>query len=213
MPATRDQIALTFLGLVMRHGARRTAVEDVAAALRISKKTIYEHFPSKGAMLEYALDLAALEQRRRIESLLRETTALGRVLQVTSIALADARTAFEQSPGLEIPGPPELRARVNDRVYGPMVRSLLEQGVVAGEFAVADVALTSRFVQAVSMEAIRQIHDDPSSHPEEATIEAVRRLIAAEGGAVANGTAAAPAAAAILPVVKESKKKKKTRKR
>ncbi len=27
------------------------------------------------------------------------------------------------------------------------------------------------------MEAVRQIHDDPESHPEEATVLAIRRLI------------------------------------
>ena len=57
MPATKDEIALTFMGLTVRYGFKRTAVEDVARALRISKKTIYEYFPSKDAMLEYALEL------------------------------------------------------------------------------------------------------------------------------------------------------------
>jgi len=180
MPATKDEIALSFMGLAVRYGFRRTAVEDVAKALGISKKTIYEYFPSKGALLEYALELAALEQRRRVESLLTETTALGRSLEVTRIALSDARAGFAQSPGVELVEPPEIQARVNDRVYGPMIRDLLEQGVAAGEFEVADVELTSRFVQALGMEAVRQIHDDPGSHPEEATVEAIRRLITGE---------------------------------
>ena len=61
-----------------------------------------------------------------------------------------------------------------------MVRDLLEQGVAAGEFSVADPDQTSRFVQAVGMEAVRQIDDDPASRPEEATVEAIRRLIAGE---------------------------------
>jgi hypothetical protein len=69
---------------------------------------------------------------------------------------------------------------VNDRVYGPMIRDLLEQGIAAGEFEVADVDLTSKFVQAIGMEAVRQIHDDPARHPEEATVQAIRRLIAGE---------------------------------
>ena len=201
MPATRDEIALSFMGLAVRYGFKRTAVEDVARALRISKKTIYEYFPSKDAMLEYALELAALEQRRRVESLLTESTALGRALQVTSIALGDARAAFEQNPGLEIAAPPELQTRVNDRVYGPMVRDLLEQGVAAGEFQVVDVDLTSRFVQAIGMEAVRQIHDDPASHPEEATVQAIRRLI--------TGESPAPTPAAALAADKKSKKKAK----
>lgn len=198
MPASKDEIAQTFLGLALRYGFRRTAVEDVARALRISKKTIYEYFPSKDALLEYALELAALQQRQRVESLLTETTALGRALQITRMALSDARAGFAQTPGVELVEP-ELQTRVNDRVYGPMVRDLLAQGSAAGEFEVADIDLTSRFVQALGMEAVRQIHDDPESRPEEATVQAIRRLITGESDATAQ--AAAPA--------RKSKKKAK----
>jgi len=180
MPAGRDEIALSFMALAVRYGFRRTSVEDVARALRISKKTIYEYFAGKDELLDYALELGAREQRRRVESLLTETTALGRALQVTRIALADVRAGFAQNPAVELVDP-DIQAAVNDRVYGPMVRELLEQGVAAGEFEVADPDQTSRFVQAVGMEAVRQIHDDPLSRPEEATVEAIRRLIA--GGA------------------------------
>ena len=196
MPATKDEIALTFMALAVRFGFRRTAVEDVARQLRISKKTIYEYFPSKDAMLEYALELGAVQQRRRVESLLTETTALERSLEITRIALADARAGFAQNPGAELVEPSEVQTRVNDRVYGPMVRDLLEQGVAAGEFKVADVDLTSKFVQAIGMEAVRQIHDDPASHPEEATVLAIRRLI--------TGESVAPA-----PAKKNKKKAKK----
>jgi AcrR family transcriptional regulator len=203
VPATKDEIALTFMGLAVRYGFRRTAVEDVAKALRISKKTIYEHFPSKDALLEYALELGALEQRRRVESLLTEATALGRALEVARIALSDARAGFAQNPGVELVDPPEIQTRVNDRVYGPMVRDLLAQGVAAGEFQIADIDVTSRFVQAIGMEAVRQIHDDPESHHEEATVLAIRRLITGESGAPAFRPFAEQA-----PAAKKTKKKK-----
>lgn len=195
MPATRDEIALTFMGLALRYGFRRTAVEDVAKALRISKKTIYEYFPSKEALLDHALELGAMEQRRRVESLLTEATALGRALQIVRIALSDARAGFAQNPGVELVEPPEIQTQVNDRVYGPMIRDLLEQGIAAGEFEVPDVDLTSRFAQAIGMEAVRRVRDDPSSRPEEATVEAIRRLIAGGG----------------QPVAKKIKKKKTTK--
>ena len=204
MPATKDEIALTFMGLAVRYGFRRTAVEDVATTLRISKTTIYEYVPSKDALLDYALELGALQQRRRVESLLTETTALGRSLEITRIALSDARDGFAENPGAELVEPPEIQTRVNDRVYGPMVRDLLNEGVAAGEFQIADVELTSRFVQAIGMEAVRQIHDDPESLPEEATVLAIRRLITGDGGAPASAPSAAPA-----PAAKKSKKKAK----
>jgi AcrR family transcriptional regulator len=185
MPATKDEIAAAFMDLAFRYGYRRTAVEDVARALHISKKTIYEYFPSKEALLEYALELGARGQRRLVESRLTETTALGRSLEVVSIALADARAFYERGPNAGMVEPPELQAQVNERVYGPMVRELLEQGVAAGEFAIGDVGMTTRFVLVVGMEAVRLIREDPTSRPERATIDATRRLIAGDGGAAA----------------------------
>lgn len=200
MPATKDEIAQKFMDLAFLHGYRRTAVEDVARALRISKKTIYEYFPSKEALLEYALELGAREQRARVESRLTGATALGRALEVSSLALADARAFFEQSPSAEMVEPPELQAQVNERVYGPMVRELLEQGVAAGEFEVADVGMTTRFALVVGMEGVRRIREDPASRPEQATLEAIRRLITGESFANA-------------PPAPAKRKKKKAKKR
>lgn len=200
MPATKDEIAQTFMALALRHGYRRTAVEDAARALRISKKTIYEYFASKEALLEYALELGAQGQRARVGSLLAENTALGRALEVVSIALADARASCEQGPSAEMVEPPGLQAQVNERAYGPMMRGLLKEGVAAGEFTVADVEMTTRFASAVGMEGVRLIREDAKSHPEEATIQAIRRLI--------TGESAAPAPAA-APGKKKNKKKDK----
>ncbi len=177
MPATKEEIAATFMELAFRFGYRRTAVEDVARALHISKKTIYEYFPGKEALLEYALESGALRQRERVESRLTETTALGRALEVVSIALADARAFFASRPHADMVEPPELQAQVNERVYGPMVHDLLVQGVAAGEFEVADIDMTTRFVLVVGMESVRLIREDPLSGPEEAALEATRRLI------------------------------------
>jgi AcrR family transcriptional regulator len=178
MPATKDEIAAKFMELAFRYGYRRTAVEDVARELRISKKTIYEHFSSKDELLRYALEMSARAQRARVESLLTETTALGRVQQVTGIALADARRFFESRPHGEMIEPPELQAQVNEMVFAPMVRDLIVEGVATGEFDVADPDTTAAFFVAMGMEAVRMIRDDPSCRPEEALLESVRRLIA-----------------------------------
>ena len=208
MPADRDQIAATFMGLAFRYGFKRTSVEDVAKALHISKKTIYEAFSSKEAILEYALELTALEQRRSVEARLTETSALGRALETVRMALADARAGFAANPTVELVDP-ELQAAVNDRVYGPMVRDLLESGVAAGAFQIADVEMTSRFVMAIGMEAVRQIHDDPGSRPEEAAVEAVRRMIVGSGAGAGVATAGAGQAAAEPAPVRKPKKKNK----
>ena len=177
MPATKDEIAAKFMELVFRFGYRRTAVEDVARELHISKKTIYEHFASKEDLMRYALELGARGQRARVESLLTETTALGRVVEVVGIALADARRFYESGPSTEMVEPPQMQAQVNALVYGPMVRDLLVESTASGEFDVSDPDATAAFAVAMGMEAVRMIRDDSTSHPEEALLDGLRRLI------------------------------------
>jgi AcrR family transcriptional regulator len=178
VPATKDEIAARFMELAFRYGYRRTAVEDVARELHISKKTVYEHFSSKDDLLRYALEMGARQQRARVVSLLTETTALGRLQQVVGIALADARRFYESRPHEEMVEPPELQAQVNDQVYGPMVRDLLVEGVATGELDVPDPDATAAFTMAMGMEAVRMIRDDSSRRPEPVLLEAVRRLVA-----------------------------------
>jgi len=177
MPATRDEMAVEFRKLALRYGYRRAAVEDVARALRISKKTIYEAFPSKEDLYRCAIDLWATEQRRHVESMLTEITALGRIAQVTSIAFADARRGFEANPYQDSSEPPEILAQVNARVFGPMIRDLLVRGNTSGEFRVEDPDMTAAFVVAIGTEAVRMLGEDPSRHPEEAALDAIRRLV------------------------------------
>src|SRR5574340_1255041 len=114
MPATKDQIATTFMALAVRYGERRAAVEDVARELHISKKTIYEHFASKQDLLRYGLELWAREQRARVEARLTATTSMGRLEETVGLALADARSAYEASPNARTMEAPELTAQIND---------------------------------------------------------------------------------------------------
>jgi AcrR family transcriptional regulator len=177
MPATKDEIATQFRKLVLRYGYRRAAVEDVARALRISKKTIYDFFPSKEDLYRYAIESWATEQRRHVESMLTDTTALGRIAQAASIAFADARRGFESNPYQDTTEPPEILALVNAQVFGPMIRDLLVQGNASGEFCVEDPDMTAAFVVVVGTEAVRMLREDPLSHPEEAALDAIRRLV------------------------------------
>jgi len=167
------------MDLAFRYGFRRTAVEDVARTLRISKKTIYEHFASKHDLLRYGLELWARAQRARVESLLTEPTALGRIREATAVALGDARAACESQPPAPAPEQPDLTSQVNDMVFGPMVRDLLAEGVEKGEFVVPDVDMTTAFLMAVGTEAVRMILADPSCRPEGPLLHAVDRLLAA----------------------------------
>jgi len=178
MPATKDEIAAAFGELVLRYDFRRASVDDVARTLHISKQTIYEHFRSKKDLYRYSVELWAREQRARVESLLTEKSALGRIAEATAIAFADARRGLAANPRVGTTEPPEIVAEVNAQVFGPMVRDLIVQGNETGELQVEDSEMTAAFVVAIGIEAVRMMRDDPSSRPEETALAAVRRLVA-----------------------------------
>ncbi|MBN1322273.1 MAG: TetR/AcrR family transcriptional regulator [Thermoleophilia bacterium] len=178
MPASKEEIAAAFGELALRYGYRRASVDDVARALHISKQTIYEHFGSKEGLYRASVELWATQQRQSVEARLTETSALGRIVEVTKIAFADARRGFEANPHQEAGEPPEIVAEVNARVFGPMVQDLIVQGNQAGEFHVDDPETTAAFAMAIGMEAVRMLRADPSSTAPEAAVDALRRLVA-----------------------------------
>jgi AcrR family transcriptional regulator len=178
MPATRSDIATQFMALAFRYGYRRTSIDDVARALRISKATIYEHFASKEALLAEAVSLAARTQRASVEGRLTGSTAVERVVQVIGVALGDVRAFYASNPHPEMAEPAEMTARVNAEVYEPMVRDIVAAGVASGELDVPDVELAAAFVMAIGMEAVRRIRIDPDSRPEDAMTDAVVRMLA-----------------------------------
>jgi len=184
VPATKDQIATEFRSLVLRYGYRRAAVEDVARALHISKKTIYELFPSKRELYRCAVELWARDQRHRVESLLTAPTVLERIEQAVAAAFADARRGFSANPYDDDSEPPEIVNDVNAQVFAPMVQGLIEQGNAYGELHVEDPETTAAFVVAIGTEAVRRLRDDPEGDAEAAALAAVRRLVAGvvEGG-------------------------------
>lgn len=178
MPATKDEIAATFGKLVLRYGYRRASVDDLARALRISKQTIYEYFGTKEGLYRTSVELWATQQRQRVESALTETSALGRITEVTAIAFADARRSFAANPHSDATEPPEIVDEVNAQVFGPMVRDLIVQGNETGELQVEDPEMTAAFAVAIGTEAARMMRDDPSSRPENTALDAMRRLVA-----------------------------------
>jgi AcrR family transcriptional regulator len=69
-PATRARILSAARAHFFRHGFRNVTMDDLAAELAVSKKTLYAHFPSKDALLAAVLQ-SKYESIRRI---LREVT-------------------------------------------------------------------------------------------------------------------------------------------
>lgn len=105
MARTRDGLLDGALEALVRHGARRTTMAEIAALGGVAKATLYNHFRTKGEVW------AALA--------LREVEAAGAALVGAAAgdlgaALADAATAVGQHPGVRrlAAAEPELLVRL-----------------------------------------------------------------------------------------------------
>ena len=70
-PATRQRIVDAARAHFFSHGFRTVIMDDLAAELGISKKTLYAHFPSKIALLEAVLDDKFAEVEAKLKKITR----------------------------------------------------------------------------------------------------------------------------------------------
>ncbi len=97
----RDRIVAAARSIFLSEGFRRVTMDDLAASLRMSKKTMYQHFPSKIALVEAVL-------HDKIAS-----------VQAALSATSDA-ASFED----KLAGSLETIMRVVEEVRPPMMRDL-----------------------------------------------------------------------------------------
>lgn len=83
--SVREAILETAQRYFLQQGFRATTMDQIAEALGISKKTLYEHFPSKEALFEASAD-AFLQQVAQDFEALRQAHASHVLLRISAIA-------------------------------------------------------------------------------------------------------------------------------
>lgn len=181
MPATKDQIAETFARHVEHYGLGKTTVEEVAAELGISKRTVYQHFHSKKEIFAYVVHQSAAAQKADIEARLAGLAAPGdRLEALMRTIFAAARAQIQATSAAEWHQQYEIAAQAFVEAYGAVVRELVEQGAEAGAFAMTDPVLVDRLLSALVMEYVFMIREDPAFDADETVVAAVRRFV--QGG-------------------------------
>jgi AcrR family transcriptional regulator len=130
----RDKIIESAIRQIKSYGLRRFTVDDIVKDLRISKKTLYQHFSSKKELIGTVLDTAIeLEKRITDEALVNGGDwfeKLDAILSVHSYTNIPYRLMDEIARFF-----PEERAYV-DRIVeykAKVLRELLEQGLKEGK--------------------------------------------------------------------------------
>jgi TetR/AcrR family transcriptional regulator, mexJK operon transcriptional repressor len=128
--------------LFLRHGYRRTSMDDIAALARVSKQTVYKHFADKESLFSEIVvstveeiaepihdEVLSLQDSGDVEADLRDLARqlLGkvmqpRILQLRRLVIGEAgrfpelgRTFYEQGPGRTIAALATMVERLADR--------------------------------------------------------------------------------------------------
>jgi AcrR family transcriptional regulator len=134
--AQRELIIDAGFAKFRQFGVRRVTMDDIARELRISKKTIYRHFPDKAAMVQACTDRLAQAVMPTVEAALTGTgpvtARLERALQtlatvarmISAHFMADVRSDY-----------PEVWQKIDERRRGILAHyeRLITEGIATGE--------------------------------------------------------------------------------
>lgn len=178
MAVTKDQIADVVEKHVTRFGYQKTTVDDLAAELGISKKTLYQHFDSKREMYGYLVDRLARQNRSEMAAALVELpTYRKKVRALVAMILTMARAHIVETDEADWRGEYEAAADAYREATGSLLQDLVRRGSEEGEFAVRDPALARRMVSAMFVEYTLMVREDPAYDRDEELQAGVARYL------------------------------------
>ncbi len=175
----RDEIAEIFKKYFHHYGFKKTSVDDVAAEMHISKKTIYEYFESKEAVFAYIIQREANQagnaMSRRLEGL---TTATERMQMLIHMIFDNASLYLKSSQGLDLHDRDDMANLVFQAAYESILMRVVDDGLQTGEFRLTGDELGRSFLKAVIQQGLQVMRQDPDSRVEHPTGVAVLKLLA-----------------------------------
>ncbi len=170
---TRDRIRVEAATLFSDRGFNGTSMADLAAAVGITKSSLYHHFSSKQALLSEIIELTV----NRVTPLVREVAdldlpageRLGRAVALHTVeAIRDqAAVACFIEEGRYL-APDFMATHVANRdAYEQLFRGMLQEGIDSGEFAEQDAAITAKAVLGMCNSVVRWFKPGGDHSPDE----------------------------------------------
>ena len=154
----RSQIITAALVEMDEHGVRFT-MNNLAARLGISKRTLYEHFDSKEVLVEAIVDAIITDLTvQRLEIVnnpdLGVQEKLIRMLKVRSKLSTDVNDRVKMELGVQYPGLLKKAHKAKEEQWA-LLEGVLQEGIAAGYFRPIFVPVLHRLLQG----AIHEIMD------------------------------------------------------
>lgn len=178
MNATKRRIAETFERRMSEDGYDRTTLDAIARELHISKKTIYVHFGGKREIYASLVTGQASREKARLAAAVAGLPdASARAEAVLSIVLKSARDHIEGTEREEWLREYDIAADAYRQAYGELFGDLFEEGSRAGEFSPGDALFVTRMVEAMLVEYVVAVREDPTLDHDTELVERIMRFL------------------------------------
>ncbi len=176
--ASKQEIADVFEKHVGRFGYTKTSLDEVAAELHISKKTIYVHFSGKRELYGYVVERQAEEQKLHIRtnvSALPDNRA--KLETLMKFVIASARAHIDETTEAEWMQEYEIAADAFRQANGELIREFVTDGMAVGEFPAGDADLVEKMVAAMVLEYVVIVNSDPAYDRDDELVERILRFV------------------------------------
>lgn len=178
MSTVQQQIADVFRRRMEEVGYTGTTLDDVARALRISKKTIYVHFGGKREIYAYIVERQAAQEKARLAAMLAALpTCAARLEAAVRIVIDMGRRHVAETERDEWLAQYEVAADAFRKANGDVIRELVQEGMDSGEFPAGDARLVEQMVTAMVVEYLLIVRDDPAYDRDEELLARIIRFI------------------------------------
>jgi AcrR family transcriptional regulator len=178
MKDRKEVIADEFQKHFNHFGFKKTSVDDVARALQVSKKTIYQHFSSKEEIFYHIVSRIARQYRAKMERELGPYPTYREKLEhLIRMVFAESRRWLKTNDAFEFKYKYEIAELAFQDTYEELITELIQRGTDAGEFSSPQADLTGRFVRGIIAESMKLLSSDPDLAVEDNAIEAILKLL------------------------------------
>ncbi len=171
--STRERIRREAASLFRRKGFNGTSMAELAAAVGVTKSSLYHHFPSKQALLSEIIELTVDRVTPLVEAVAASDEPAGERLRaaveihtVEAIRDRDAVACFIEEGRYLRPDLMEAHLIKRDR-YEQIFRRMFEEGIESGELAPQDVGMSVRAILGMANSVVRWYRTDGSKTAEE----------------------------------------------
>jgi AcrR family transcriptional regulator len=175
----RSRIASVFEKHFRHFGFKKTTVDEVAAELGISKKTIYKTFDSKDDIFRFIIGRKAEARRAMVEEEIKDLeTATAKLEAMIRINFREFRKIHcHKKITPDSYNKTEMASSVFRKTFFGLMKDIVDEGISKEEFGTCEASMSARYIQSLISETFLSVMEDPDGPYEEYLICSVKRLL------------------------------------